>query len=123
MRERWPGSTQSRSSAASDVYKGQPYLGAGAGITKVKWGSLSNDPRCVDGGSPCAGFEPDTVSHPGEDSWRFTYALMAGVSYDRTLRLKLDVGYRYQKTASGAMFGYDADTAAAGAAQQVSVVR
>lgn len=89
-----------------------PYVGVGAGITKVKWGDTSSTNRCVDLGGSCG---VTATTHPGQDSWRFTYALMAGVSYDLTQSLKLDVGYRYQKTASGAMFGYDADTAAAGA--------
>lgn len=89
-----------------------PYIGAGAGMTRVKWGDLSSTNRCVDLGGSCG---VTTTTQPGEESWRFTYALMAGVSYDLTQSLKLDVGYRYQKIASGAMFGYDAATALAGA--------
>ncbi|RVG01622.1 porin family protein, partial [Sinorhizobium meliloti] len=45
------------------------------------------------------------ASFGGRDSWRFTYALMAGVSYDVTDRLKFDAGYRYSQIADGDMFG------------------
>jgi len=34
-------------------------------------------------------------------AWRFTYALMAGVSYDFTDNLKLDVGYKYLNIGEG----------------------
>ena len=40
---------------------------------------------------------------------------MAGLSYDITENLKLDVGYRYQNIDSGPMFGYDSDSQLAGA--------
>lgn len=93
-----------------------PYVGAGAGVTLVKWDPLSNTSRCVAGAVACPGVATlAPVSHAGEDSWRFTYALMAGFSYNVTQALKLDLGYRYSKTASGDMFRYDAPTAAAGA--------
>ncbi|PWV95510.1 opacity protein-like surface antigen [Hoeflea marina] len=89
-----------------------PYLGAGAGITRVKWDDLNSTNRCVDLGGACGTTE---TAQAGADSWRFTYALMAGMSYDISESLKLDLGYRYQKTASGPMFQYDAATALAGA--------
>ena len=94
-----------------------PYLGAGAGITRVAWDPLSNTARCVAGGAACPAVGTlAPVSHGGETSWRFTYALMAGFSYDVTKNLKLDLGYRYSKIAGGDMFRFDAATAAAGAA-------
>jgi opacity protein-like surface antigen len=80
-----------------------PYVGAGAGVTRVEYGALSRDP-----------FGANT-SHPGESSWRFTYALMTGVSYDISKNLKLDLGYRYSKVDDGAQFSYDAASVALGA--------
>ena len=56
-----------------------PYVGAGAGYSYV-------------------GFDDGNVglaTFAGGDDWRFTYALMAGVSYDLSKSLKVDVGYRY----------------------------
>lgn len=69
-----------------------PYIGAGVGATYVDWHDVSM--------SDVAG----TFGRDGEDSWRFTYALMAGASYDLTDRLKLDVSYRYSDIADGTMF-------------------
>jgi opacity protein-like surface antigen len=46
------------------------------------------------------------VTHNGSSSWRFAYALMAGVSVDINCALKADVGYRYRKIKGGGMFGY-----------------
>lgn len=72
-----------------------PYLGAGVGATYVDW----QDVTARAGGAPVAG-----GAYEGDDSWRFTYALMAGASYDLTERLKLDIGYRYSDIARGDMF-------------------
>jgi opacity protein-like surface antigen len=94
-----------------------PYVGAGAGLTHMSWGNLTNRTYCVDGAAVCPG--PGgivaTTTHPGEDSWRFTYAFMGGLAFDISQNLKLDVGYKYTAVAGGAMFGWDAGTAAAGA--------
>lgn len=89
-----------------------PYVGAGAGVTRVTWGTLNSDNRCV--GIACGAAPADTTS-PGQESWRFTYALMAGMSYDLTKDLKLDLGYKYSKIEDGPQFGYDAATVATGA--------
>ncbi|MEF2072813.1 outer membrane protein [Consotaella aegiceratis] len=50
-----------------------PYVGAGAGGVNVSYD------------------DGDTY----DSDWRFAYALMAGVAYDMTRNLTLDVGYRY----------------------------
>ena len=70
-----------------------PYIGAGVGTTYLDYGPLSS------------GFD-------GEDDWRFTWALMAGASYDISKSLKLDVGYRYLDVDGGNVFS------AAGATQE-----
>ncbi|WP_299869771.1 outer membrane protein [uncultured Hoeflea sp.] len=93
-----------------------PYVGGGAGMTRVVWDTLSRDNRCVSAlGNACGAGTPTDTTHLGEESWRFTYALMAGVSYDLSRNLKLDVGYRYSKIDSGEQYGYDAASIAAGA--------
>ncbi|MDN2565357.1 porin family protein [Aquibium sp. A9E412] len=90
-----------------------PYVGAGAGVSYVDWDTLNSGIYCAGAGCPAA-YVAD-ASHPGEASWRFTYALMAGLAYDVTDNLKVDLGYKYRRVADGAMFGFDAATAAAGA--------
>jgi opacity protein-like surface antigen len=74
-----------------------PYIGAGIGGTHVQWGDLHNK------------FNQDVINpdekHKGHSSWRFTYALMAGASYDVTDCLALDAGYRYRRVLGGKMFG------------------
>ena len=90
-----------------------PYVGAGAGMTKVVWGRLNSANSCT--GAACV-FPVAPSSNPGLDDWRFTYALMAGMSYDITKDLKVDLGYKYSKIKEGGQFGYDATAAALGAA-------
>ncbi|MBN9045702.1 MAG: porin family protein [Rhizobiales bacterium] len=73
-----------------------PYVGAGLGGTYVDWSDVSTPAGDRDGAA----------------NWRFTYALMAGVSVDLTQSLKLDAGYRYRHVNGGRMFegdGYSGD--------------
>lgn len=89
-----------------------PYVGAGAGYTKVNWKGLENSTYCVG----CAGNGLVSVTnHPGANDWRFTWQAMAGVAYAVTKNLKLDLGYRYRQVEKGDMFGWDRASAAAGA--------
>jgi opacity protein-like surface antigen len=69
-----------------------PYVGAGIGGAHVKWDELHNTISGV------------TTVHPGDEDWRFAWALMAGTSYCLTDNLKLDVGYRYSHINGGRMF-------------------
>ncbi|HTO29586.1 MAG TPA: outer membrane protein [Pararhizobium sp.] len=82
-----------------------PYLGAGLGVTRLDWSDVSLTTECVPGAIACSGAAAATQSLNGDSSWRFTYALMAGVSYDITERLKFDVNYRYSQIDDGGMFG------------------
>ncbi|MDI7860596.1 porin family protein [Rhizobiaceae bacterium n13] len=82
-----------------------PYLGAGLGATNLRWDTLNASANCVDGAASCAGAPSDSARFGGDSSWRFTYALMAGVSYDVSDRVKLDLGYRFSDIAGGNMFG------------------
>lgn len=96
-----------------------PYLGAGAGVARVKWKGLNNQMYCVNGpvlpGDACSGASYAVAEHGAAASWRFAYSLMAGVAYDVTRNVKLDLGYRYSHIQGGDMFGWDSGSAAAGA--------
>lgn len=92
-----------------------PYVGAGAGVTDVQWGTGSGKASCVAGASACNGASYAAASYAGQDSWRFSYALMAGMSYDITNSMKLDVGYRYSHTNGGDAFDYSSAEQALGA--------
>jgi opacity protein-like surface antigen len=91
-----------------------PYVGAGLGATRVSWNSVNAIDSCVDGISGCGGAASVSTRYPGESDWRMTYALMAGVAYEVTPNVKLDLGYRFSHIAGGDMFGYSAADAAAG---------
>ncbi len=91
-----------------------PYVGAGAGYTLIDYDNYNATETCVDGGAACA-VTPVNVSHTGEQSWRFTYALMAGLSYEFMRNLKADLGYRYVNVDGGDTYAFDSASQAAGA--------
>ncbi|WP_246748663.1 outer membrane protein [Rhizobium setariae] len=91
-----------------------PYVGAGAGVSYVKWGDVEQSRLCHNTNS-CGGIDFTAADQDGADSWRFTYALMAGMSYDVTENMKLDFGYRYSQIDGGDMFGFSRFETAAGA--------
>lgn len=85
-----------------------PYVGAGLGYSYVSWDSLRDTTYCVDDVNPCGGTAAvGSSNHSGENGWRFTYALMAGLAYDLSNNFKLDVGYKYRAIDGGDMFGWD----------------
>lgn len=92
-----------------------PYIGAGAGFTKVKYGEVTSTGTCVDGGGTCGTTADVTSSHSGNSDWRKTWALMAGLSYDLNDQIKVDLGYKYSNVDAGDIYGYNADAAALGA--------
>ena len=92
-----------------------PYLGAGVGATRVNWRDVRTTSSCVDGAIACGSSGASSARNSGQDDWRFTYALMAGVAYQLAPNVKLDLGYRYSHVAGGDMFGYSAADTAAGA--------
>jgi opacity protein-like surface antigen len=79
-----------------------PYVGAGLGVTHIKWDTLSNS-EC-DASNP-ASCNP-VVEHEGGKGWRASAALMAGASIDITCNLKADVGYRFRHVEGGRMFEF-----------------
>jgi len=95
-----------------------PYVGAGVGYSYVSWANLNSNSYCVDGAVLCSDIPAsgvvDSASHSGEDGWRFTYALMAGVAYDLTRNFKLDVGYKYRQIDGGDMFAWASGSGASG---------
>lgn len=94
-----------------------PYVGAGAGVSRVSWDGLSGTAYCVDALAPCPGANAlvGTTTYKGKNSYRFTYALMGGLAYSISPNLKLDLSYKYTHVAGGDMFNWDSASAAAGA--------
>jgi len=76
-----------------------PYVGAGIGGAYVMYDDLVQDK--VGTGACCVALS-GTTTHKGIDSWRFAYALHAGVSVDLSHKWKLDLGYSYSDVAGGA---------------------
>lgn len=93
-----------------------PYLGAGAGVTYLRWDGLGSNYFCVDDINPCGGAGLVSSATRGKArDWRFTWALMAGVAYEASQNLKVDLGYRYRRIAGGDTFNWDAAALAGGA--------
>ncbi|WP_378947425.1 outer membrane protein [Mesorhizobium sp. ANAO-SY3R2] len=92
-----------------------PYVGGGVGWSYVSWSNLNNRFFCVDDVNTCTVGLVGTDSHGGVSDWRFTYALMAGLAYDLTDNLKVDLGYKYRHIDGGDMFKWNSSQAAAGA--------
>ena len=84
-----------------------PYVGGGLGYTYVDWGPLSDSVFCVRPVPVRRGHCSPTTEHDGDQSWRFTYASMAGLAYDVSTNLKVDLGYRYRRIEGGPMFAFD----------------
>ena len=90
-----------------------PYIGAGIGYSLISFADLTNNVYCV--GATCPVGYVGTSAHGGVKDFRFTYAAMAGVSYDISNNLKVDLGYKYRRISGGDMFNWDAFSANAGA--------
>lgn len=63
-----------------------PYVGAGIGGAYVDWSSIN-------GPTFAAPFFVNAFAN--DPQWRFAWALMAGISFDVTQNLAIDVGYRF----------------------------
>ncbi|MDY8110734.1 outer membrane protein [Fulvimarina sp. 2208YS6-2-32] len=74
-----------------------PYVGGGVGSTHLKF----EDNTCSYAGGGCDFGGAFRYASQETDDWRFTYSLMAGVSYDVSQNLKLDVGYRFSDIEGG----------------------
>lgn len=95
-----------------------PYVGAGAGYTVLAWRDLTNSLYCVPTAAQpvCPATPLAPVTHAGASEARFTYSLMAGLGYQATKNVKLDLGYRYNRIGAGNQFNFDQASIAAGAA-------
>jgi opacity protein-like surface antigen len=87
-----------------------PYVGAGVGFARNTLSGLNavseNTVGVGEPTSPGGGYAND------HSRWNFAWALMAGLSFDVTQNLKLDLGYRYLdvgKFTSGSMHCLNAD--------------
>lgn len=93
-----------------------PYVGGGAGATNVDYGKMTTSRYCASGGASCDKFtDYKDRNNDGAESWRFTYALMTGVSYDVTSNMKLDLGYRFSQVQGGAMYDWSSSESKQGA--------
>lgn len=79
-----------------------PYVGAGIGVTNIKWAGLNNV-EC-EAANP-ANCNP-VIVHGGGRGLRGSAALMVGASYDITCNLKADLGYRFRYTSGGRHFDF-----------------
>lgn len=84
-----------------------PYVGAGAGAYRLEFEGAGFDCEPRTGYFNC----PGPVAS-GTDSWRFAYALSAGIAYDLTRSLKLDIGYRYLNVDGGEAYTVNSTSAA-----------
>jgi opacity protein-like surface antigen len=82
-----------------------PYLGAGAGAVHVDYENASI--RYCDALLNGAAAGCEDISAEGRKDWRFAYSLMAGVSYDVSQALKLDLGYRFLDVDGGNAYEVD----------------
>jgi len=90
-----------------------PYVGAGVGATRLHWGDFTGTADCVAAASACGAGGSSSARYGGATGWRATYALMAGVAYDVSQNVKIDLGYRFSHVGGGGMFDFsDADQAA-----------
>ena len=88
-----------------------PYVGAGVGFAYNKLFGFTDTGYAYSDGvqSPTGGYSDDG------GKWNFAWGLMAGLSFDVTQNLKLDLGYRYLdygKFTSGVVALLDARPAA-----------
>lgn len=85
-----------------------PYVGAGVGLSRVAMtgftdngvnvvGTAINNAGLPNGASAAVAYNPIS----DRTRWNFAWALMAGLSYDVTPNLKLDLGYRYLNMGRG----------------------
>ena len=70
-----------------------PYVGGGVGAVHMSYEDASLE--------FCSALFCSRAPATGEDSWRFAWSLNAGVAYDVTKNLALDVGYRYLNVDGG----------------------
>ena len=86
-----------------------PYVGGGLGAVNVSYDDASGTfcaSDFVDPATPGCG----SLDLDGEDSWRFAYALSAGVAYSVNRSISVDLGYRYLNVEGGEMYNLPLDS-------------
>lgn len=78
-----------------------PFVGGGIGGSYVNWDTLTNVACEVGNLTNC-----ETITHGGENSWRFAWQVEAGASYYFRCDFAGEASYRYRQIGEGAMFGY-----------------
>ena len=85
-----------------------PYVGAGVGVSRVSMRGFTDSGVNVTGtgintaGLPNGASSTVAISPISDKAkWNLSWALMAGLSYDVTSNLKLDLGYRYLNVGRG----------------------
>ncbi|KQQ85940.1 outer membrane beta-barrel protein [Aureimonas sp. Leaf324] len=87
-----------------------PYVGAGLGAVHVDYGDVAGTVICT--GAAACSVAGSSAAYDGDASWRFAYAVSAGVSYDVTDNLSIDTGYRYLNVQDGDAYRFDAASGA-----------
>jgi len=87
-----------------------PYVGAGVGLTYTKSQRTRGEKDCID--TPTFRCD-DVIDYRGvRDSvggYNFNYSLAAGVAYQLSQNVKLDVGYEFMSTPSAEWVSFDPD--------------
>ncbi|WP_279477707.1 outer membrane protein [Aureimonas sp. SK2] len=83
-----------------------PYVGGGVGAVHVSYSDVTGAATCPGGLTACPALGAG-ARYGGEDSWRFAYALSAGVSYDVTEKIAIDTGYRYLNVQDGDAYRFE----------------
>jgi len=85
-----------------------PYVGGGIGAAYVRWDDYNQTDTChmsVATATTCLNGTVSTIYSPttfsSNKEWKPAASLMAGVSYDISQNLKLDVGYKYTYISGG----------------------
>lgn len=83
-----------------------PYVGGGIGAAYVRWDDYNQTATCYlsvvtdcQNGTVSTIYNPTTYS--SNEEWKPAASLMAGISYDISQNLKLDVGYKYTYISGG----------------------
>ncbi len=70
-----------------------PYVGGGVGAVHLNYDTPTLE--------ACTPLFCGTAGAKGEESWRFAWSVSAGVAYDVSRNLALDIGYRYMNVEGG----------------------
>lgn len=102
-------------------YSISPYVGAGVGITNMRWNDYSSTANCsVDPGETCPygthsggpgteTFTGPTTSYEGSYYNAFTWSLMGGLDFRISDKWKADIGYKFTRIGGGTVVAANAN--------------